>query len=66
MNIEQKVVYPLDDLRYEIDELIKKKEFNSILREISAEFESKGLDTKSLQILLNKDDKTASSLDDYE
>lgn len=66
MNIEQKVIYPLDDLRFEIDELIKKKEFNSILRDISAEFERKGLDTKSLQLLLNKEDKTASSLDDYE
>lgn len=66
MNNEQKVVYPIDDLRYEIDELIKRKEFNSILREISAEFERKGLDTKSLQLLLNDEDKTASSLNDYE
>lgn len=66
MNNEQKVVYPLDDLRFEIDELIKKKEINSILRDISAEFERKGLDTKSLQLLLNEEDKTASSLDDYE
>lgn len=62
----EKIIYPIDDLRYEIDELIKRKEFGNILRGVSAEFEKKGLDTKSLQLLLNKEDKTASSLDEYE
>lgn len=66
MSNNQKVVYPLDELRYNIDELIKRKIFNTLLRDINSEFEKKGLDSKSLQLLLNDEDKTASSLNEYE
>lgn len=64
---KQRVMYPKDDLMVEINEVIEQKVFQSQLwRDINIEFESKGLDVKSLQLLLDDDKKTASDLTDYE
>lgn len=66
-DVTQKVVYPLDTLRVAIDKIIRKKIFKDVLwRDINEEFEKKGLNSKSLQLLLDDDKKSASDLKNYE
>lgn len=67
MKKEQKVVYPIDLLRLEVDKVVEKQMLRGDLwREINNEFERKGLDSRSLLLLLDDDKKTASDLTDYE
>jgi len=67
MGKEQKVVYPVDLLRLEVDKVISSQMLRGDLwREINNEFRRKGLDLRSLQLLLDDDKKTASDLTDYE
>lgn len=67
MGKEQKVVYPVDLLKLEIDKVISGQMLRGDLwREINNEFRRKGLDLRSLQLLLDDDKKTASDLTDYE
>ena len=67
MNKKQRVVYSLDLLRLEVDKVVNKQMLRGNLwQEINNEFERKGLDYRSLQLLLDDDKKTASDLTDYE
>lgn len=63
----QTAVYPIEFLQVEIDSIINDKLFKGELwKLVNKEFEKKGLDYRSLQLLLNSDMKTASSLTEYE
>lgn len=63
----QRAVYPIEFLQVEIDSIINDKLFKGELwKLVNKEFEKKGLDYRSLQLLLDNHLKTASSLTDYE
>lgn len=50
-----KVIHSLDELRLVIDRMFKEKHFKGdLLREVTQEFEKKGLNIKTIQLLLNE------------
>ena len=55
MSANPKVIHSLDELRLVIDRMFREKNFKGdLLREVNQEFERKGLNSKTIQLLLNE------------